>query len=276
MNHESCPIDLSWEMKQGVKEYIQGETDKDPYYALVTGALHGAPVDYTQTQPFVDEIVAQGPERFTDASFNEKFLNTPIRGSAYEMSRQRAPVLAELSRCYIKGRREGLGDVEAALDCTDYTQLAGVGRKGANLMREYLGDENAVAVDRHVWKYACMYRGFCPVGEHGEELKVTYGNHGVRIPEKVQVAVEGYIKDIAAECDKTAAEVQVAAWLKGACDSKIEERIKKRGGDPQIYLGEDFSVNCGKRFYESPSTGILHKPSSVRRDRPPRKVQAMF
>ena len=192
------------------------------------------------------------------------------------MSRQRAPVLAELSRCYLKGLKEGRGEVEAALDCTDYTRTKGVGRKGANLMREYLGDEDAVAVDRHVWKYACVYKGFCPIGPGGKELKVRYSNHGVSIPEPVQEAVEGYIKAIARECDKTPSDIQVAAWLKGACDSKMEERIKKRGASPEIFLGDDFSVNCGKRFYDAPTHRIMHKPKPPRAERAPRRVQAMF
>lgn len=233
---ESCPLDLMWEEKQGVKEYIQRKTDEDPYYALVTGALHGATVDYTVTQPYVDIIVDRGAEDWTDAKTNIEFLSHPQKNGQYLVPEPRGEALAKISKCYVDKREAGLEKREAAMACSDLTRknrLHGFGRKGTQLMREYLGDENAVAVDRHVYTYMCLKYGVCPPCTADPGFGIGFSDKSQRIVEEA-LAVE------AKKCGKTPVEMQVAAWLKGACDSRMNSA---RSGT-NIYLGEDMIIDC--------------------------------
>jgi hypothetical protein len=228
---------------------------------LVTGALHGAPVDYSQTQPYVDAVVEKGPEAWLDAEKNMEFLNKPIKaqggmGYRYEFSKKRAPVLAELSKCYLHNQQVGMNDREAALNCAHvhphdfktkraqkkraYRLIPGMGRKGTALMREYLGDDNAVALDRQVYKYISEKHGFIP------SVKPRLTNHGMSIPDKAQEEGEYLVKKLAAECDMTPADLQVAAWTWGACDSRTRTRRKHRGSST-VWLGPDFVLDCDDR-----------------------------
>ena len=268
---DSCPPELEWETRQGVREYIQRKTREDPYYALVTGVLHGAPADYTATQPYVDEILRQGPEHFTRASENARFLNTHLKGAGgrpvrYQFSRQKAPVLAEMSQCFLDNINKGR--MGAAKHCAN-RDVKGIGRKGRNLVLEYLGDDNAVAVDRHVFNYLNLYRGWTP------PRKVVWGSHGIRVDdEEIQEAAEKEIKRIAHECGKKPSEVQVAAWLKGACDARL--KAKGRKGKPVVWMGEDKIIQCREREHLRPSGYQIRRTKKPRRATAPAKVRPLF
>jgi len=203
--------------------------------------LHGAPADYTQTQPFVDEIVRQGPEQWLDEDRNARFLNTPLekqgRSYRYQFSRQRAPVLADLAKCYLGGVESGYTQRDAALECAAPNQFKGIGRKGAMLMREYLGDPNAVAVDRHVYNYLIQKHGFIP----SEQPRHT--SHGVNISDKVQREASWYLTKIAHECGREPVDVQVAAWLWGACHARTRAKRRHRG-EPLVWMGDELIIDC--------------------------------
>jgi len=253
--------ELEWELTQGVKEYIQKEAARDPYYALATGAIHGAPVDYSQSQPFVEEVVRRGPEAWLDPKKNAEFLNTPLENEPgkvykYRFSRTRAPVLAELSQCYVHNMDMGMSEKNAAQMCArqrpidwktagakkrgGYLQITGMGRKGIALMREYLGDEDAVALDRQVYKFLVDKHGFIP------SIEPRKGNHGISIPDKVQMEGEYEIKKLAQDCGVKPVEIQVAAWLWGACESRTRER-KKHRGRATVWLGPGKTIDCADR-----------------------------
>jgi len=268
LKYEACPPDLAWESRQGVKDYIQQETKrKGPYYALITGVLHGAPADYTKTQPFVEGIVKAGPEHWLDAEKVRAFLNTPMksgpgRPETYQFSKLRAPVVAEMSKCYLENR-------ENPTVCAEPGRIKGIGLKGSQLIREYLGDENAVAVDRHVFNYVC---GKNPEWCKEARKKIQWRSHGMWIPEDVQRDAADIVRAMAFECGKTPADIQTAAWLKGACESA---RVRKAVKKARVWLGPDKVVHCHLKTLEGPKA--RKPPMVVRKPRPvPRGVRPLY
>jgi len=238
-------------MKQGVKEHIQSVTKDNPWYALVSGALQGLPVDYSATQHYVDQIAATPPEKWLDPDKNATFLNSIIKGvkkQRFQFSRQRAPLLAEMAKCYLGYQALGFSPRDAAWNCAGPV-YKGVKRKNSNLMREYLGDENAVAADRHVFTYVCVKKGVCP------PYRKT--NKGIMVPDSSQAIVEDEIRRIARECGKKPIDVQVAAWLRGTCDSRRTRRSIK---DQSVNMGRDAEgrvkvIHCAKKIIEARDPG---------------------
>ncbi len=253
MSYSACPPDLAWESKQGVKEYIQSETRRQgPYYALVTGALHGAPVNYSDTQPFVEKIVEEGPEAWLDVDKVRKFLRSRISGKSYLFWKERAPVLVEVSKCFLENR-------ENPLACTAPGRIKGIGLKGSQLMREYLGDDNAVAVDRHVFGYVCKHR---PEWCKKVMPRIQLQKGKITIPEDVQKEAADHVRYMAFECGKTPADIQTAAWLKGACEGALKHA--KRPSDAVVWLGPEKKIYCAKKSIEAPRKALERRPPPER------------
>jgi endonuclease III len=118
---------------------------------------------------------------------------------------------------------------------------SGFGQKSSDLVREYLGDDDAVAVDRHVGSYVCVNRGFCPVMKKGGKFKFTKEGE---IPPNIYRQISQQIRDIAGGCSVKPAEVQVDAWLKGVCDARLDP--KKKNLKP-VFIGRGKFVDCRKR-----------------------------
>jgi endonuclease III len=271
-----CPPDLAWESKTGVKEYIQKRSREDPYFAVVTGALHSGQVTYDKQQKFVEKIMKEKKKHGIKTLLDEsKVRKTLHKAQLWEgKSRQ----LVKSTECYIdvcgvQGRecltkpkvREDLvscmqsaqsrirrelsqqhpewlkksnpSDKMTILD--KKVQSAGFGQKTSDLVREYLGDNNAVAVDRHVGAYVCNTRGFCPVMKKGGKFNF---DREAQIPPHIYRQIANEIRAIAKECHKKPADVQVAAWTKGVCDSRLREHM-----NPRFFVGEGKYVDCKQR-----------------------------
>jgi len=224
----------------------------DPLFVAASGVLHGGPVTYAHQQKWVERIVQIGdPRSFTDAKRNEEFLNTNpnpflghkrhlTRGGSAQMWKGMADRLAQTMKVYIdvcgvKGEAckpdpkvRGLTEKqEEFLKALDNVR----GFKGAPkiraLMREYWGEEDAIAVDRHVANWACNDAGIvCPTDGKGN--KVTF-QKGEPIPDDFFENVADAVRMYADRCGVKPIEMQVAAWMKGACASNAYK---------PLYLGE--------------------------------------
>jgi endonuclease III len=208
--------------------YLQKRTKKEPFFAFATGALHGGPITYDAQQKYVEKISGLDTIKMEDEEYNKKL----IKGAQFWPTRARS--LAFCAKCYNKhcGKdgKKCLTNVgrETAMKCLDSHQSQ-IGRKTKDLMREYLGDNNAVAVDRHVMDWVCNTANICFTG------KVK----GKPISPKEYERIKLEVRKLARKHHVDPAVLQVTLWLKGVCKSKTERRT----GD-NIYLGEGKSVKC--------------------------------
>jgi hypothetical protein len=102
-----------------------------------------------------------------------------------------------------------------------------MGPKGKDLMREYLGDDNAVAVDTHVRRWVCEEaKLYCPTRElTGRAYQEEY-NH-----------TRDVLREAADDCDIKPIVLQVAAWINGVC--------RDRKYNP-VFLGDGHTIMCQK------------------------------
>ena len=274
---QSCPPELTWESKQGVKEYLQRRTKQDPYFAVVTGSLHAGQITYDKQQKFVEKIMRHKQKHGIKTLLNENEVRNTLQGA--QLWEGKAKHLVKSTQCYIdhcgyQGRdcltkpkaREGLvGCMQSAQTkiknellkehpewnkkehpgdhmtlIQKKIQSAGFGQKTSDLVREYLGDEQAVAVDRHVGDYICKKRGFCPLMKKGGKFKFEKERD---IPPHIYRQISQQVRHVAKQCRKTPADIQVPSWLRGVCDS----RLYQRPGPTNIFIGEGKYVNCKAR-----------------------------
>jgi len=119
---------------------------------------------------------------------------------------------------------------EELMECIKDT-TRGIGPKTRDLMREYLGDSNAVAVDRHIMNYVCNVAGLCHVGK----------KKGKPITKKQYDDIKDTVRKIAKRYDVTPAELQVSLWLKEACQSQMQKRKSNK-----MWLGRGETIDCCK------------------------------
>ncbi len=251
------------ETRRNILPYLR-RRGEDPLFVLASGVMHGGPFNYEYQQPFVEAIVRDGdPHNFTDPDRNEEFLRTgfvpgekpeqiqaTLTGKPAITPRKRTAMaykvlskrMAEAMKVYIKACgddgvrcKEKNGQIDLMNRLRDVSGFK-VAPKIRALMWEYFGDDDAVAVDRHVANWACKdARLVCAVDNEGNEIKWKKGDN---VPQKMFDVVGDAVRDEAPKCEITAAELQVAAWTKGAC------RATGRKGN--LYLGEGGSIPCGK------------------------------
>lgn len=267
---------LQWELDKAAAaiEYINERTAQDPYFAVLTAALNGAPVDFNMQQPFIERALAcmkdkdWCPDRpiTHQVDLNDKVVPLPghevkrslrktglvlkrdyrrpevpsledpgvaevvIEGS--QLWKSRANTVRDTTRIYNEvcedpqycrtptGREELVQRIEE--------EAHGINQKTADLLREYLGDEDAVAVDRHVWRWLNNQGG----APHPQEQART-------MPSKTDYFfLSEVLRNIAKTCGREPVHQQVAAWLKGACDAKPTDTI---------LLGEGHTIFCAER-----------------------------
>jgi len=136
-------------------------------------------------------------------------------------------------------------------------ETTGIGKKAGALVREYLGDQSAVAVDRHIANFVFAYTGrlgrvnlarinkeererlalrpevlvelsekeggvpsLFYISRSGQKLPLDMRTwrKGDTIGPREFAAGEAVIRDLAHKCGVSPAAFQVAAWLQGACD----------------------------------------------------------
>ena len=256
---------LDWELEEANRliGFVRGRTDENPFFAVMTGAMHGGPIEYHRQQPYVEELSRLNPKDLTDIDYVE----SQIKGSQHWIGRSKSVV--DLSDCFIKvcgvdGRKcKTPKGRERLMDCA--RGAFGIGEKTIDLMKEYLGDNEAVAVDRHVGHWTCKDAEIkCPtvtkklwewegrlyeqqpydfekakwVGERVRRTVQYDFVKGKAIPPKVYDEIKESIRTKAKECNIQPVQLQVASWIKGACDAMP---------DGPIFVGEGHYLHCERR-----------------------------
>ena len=211
-------------------EYPKQRTKENPFFAIATGALHGGPIKYDAQQKHVERISKLDPKDMTHQDFNEDIL----KGKGVQYWQTRANALTDAARCYQKHCKNGGKSClrepkrNKLMNCIAIT-TRGIGQKTRDLMLEYLGDQNAVAVDRHVMNYVCNIKGVCYPGKQ----------KGKPITAKQYSEIKKEVRKIARSEGITPAHLQVAIWLKEACKAHVKVQRKTT-----MWLGEGKTVNC--------------------------------
>jgi len=248
------------------------ERSKDALFVAASGVLHGGPVTYDSQQEYVERIVDIGdPSKFTNSSNNLKFLtdgklpnDSTFEHPLDKMAQFRIGMsirLAETMDRYIKtcgndgskcNTRNGQDKfMESIRDVKGFK----VARKIRAMMREYWGDENAIAVDRHVANWACNdAKLVCARNQRtGEKKDWKQGDH---IPEHFFNAVADSVRGEATKCEITPATLQVGAWMHGACKSRTGGTAGLSGvafGE-KLSLGKGNTIDCSKLPHASMET----------------------
>jgi hypothetical protein len=255
--------------------YMQERTREDPFYALASGVLHAGQTSYITQQPIVERVLLDPAREAKLADYDSAFKL--IRGSGFSNLKARA--WPDAIQCWQKWCKTPEDPTGAAclgrdgrlpargvklLSCMSKNLASGVmGRKSYNLMAEYMGCDQAVAVDRHVgnwlanstgtlvWAQKVYYnRGgtkeTCEAPfmaqERGPQRKPICGYEGrvfftrdqaeaksmrrlgiPAVPASFSDArfamMKREIMGLAKNCNVRPAQLQVAAWMQGACDS---------------------------------------------------------
>lgn len=226
MSRKVPPGLKKWDVKKGeeTQRYLHKRTINEPFFAAATGALHSGPISYGRQQPFVEKVTDMGP----DAVDEVHEAKDAIRGAQFW--KQKSKTLSDVSKCFKKVCEDNDCTEDRTredfIDCVD-EDVTGIGRKTKDLMRLYLGDEEAVAVDRHVADWACKNTNVC------HDIK-----KGSRISKDEYRELKEIVRNEAGKHDMSPAKLQVSAWVSGAC--------KAKGSEP-LFIGDDMVVECGGR-----------------------------
>ena len=231
MNGCKVPALSDCDIKQGRAAiiYFQKRTKDKPYFAIATGALHGSRVSFEPQQKYVEKLMKMDPKELTHDDVNIHLL----KGAQFY--NQRAKALTDTTRCYLKHCGEDGKKClheqgrKRVMNCMK-NSARNMGIKAYDLVEEYLGNEKAVAVDRHVQDWACNQANICFTGARGKEKGTPLSLKQYRIIQKSVI-------DVAKKCHMKPIDVQVAIWLKGACKSR------KSG---TVWLGEGGTISCCK------------------------------
>ena len=292
-------------------EALREVTRLNPWFAVVSGVLHGGQVEYSRAQAVAEFFAAQDPHDLLDPREVERLLAPMLPPPKPPAPKSRAEQLrlfglgavgqaldpqygvgtvsrrvAAAARGYLralpeKRRRLNKTDVDRVvysvcaqcrIDALSKAQQrrvefdlgpaekTGIGRKAGALAREYLGDDRAVAVDRHVAGYVYAVTGKLGVVEHLARISKEERERLARRPEVLVVPPQKknevvrlfyrdargdlrpldvrpwrrgdkiekeefefgtrIIRQLAHECGVTAAAFQVAVWLQSACAAR--------------------------------------------------------
>jgi len=226
-------------------DYLISRTKEDPFF-LVTTCVHAGHIPYTYNQQFA-EIMMEMPDelrrKLTDEKFAYEFLSKQwvdgYRGASH--AKQVAPIVAKAARCYYAtcfgdSKKEGCKterDLWELVACLD--DIKGIGNKMLNLFLEYIGDSDAVAIDRHIGDFMCNdLEVYCP--PKGVFKK------GKSIPDKMYRDMIEIFRTTSEECGLEPAHLQVSAWAKKACEARM--KATKMPRKRVLYLGRGKVLDC--------------------------------
>lgn len=272
---KSAPLDAGRE----ALDALRSKTNSNPYFAVTSAILHGGQVEYARAQAIADLFADLGPLAAGSSKRALSILGAEglsVQSGASEVATRlydgtvcyRVACGKDGKKCLRKEGRETLyGCIVAGFKRSKGKRRlkTGVGVKAGALMMEYLGDDEAVAVDRHVAAWACDEGGLdCTVndreisrlrragkpiverveeiiGANGRKRKVRHffvetatGLKEIRRrkwkrgddidPALFSRATEN-VREHAKGCRVRAADLQVAAWLKGTCRNRLKQRL---------------------------------------------------
>ena len=272
---DSCPIDVGlgkWiDLGRELTRDFQAKTREKPEYALLTASLHKN-VEFNHAQKFVNKLAELNSRELRDRDKVFSVLAPEGLGCTYRKLNSKGKVTQykTTGRCnyynqatdtVTKGMNRFVGvcgeDGKLCLGEPNRSMLKpelsekkpkiGFADKTADLALEYLGDDSAVCVDRHVMRYACLMG----VAKEHPEL----GNICDQPLEKIEYPhkkkdyqnVRAFLQKKAINCRLKPIDVQVAAWLKHACEGKSKP--------DEIVLDEDHRYSCRLR-----ETGVSGEP----------------
>lgn len=162
-----CSPELERAMNEDITGYLRGRTEEDPYFAVMTLAIHGASVPYSRSQYFVEQLVRDGANKNLDFDFVHRTLtgnpDEPYKPDLKKLSYMYAPtasrVVVQTTECYLEecgedGKACLASPARDRLDAC-VADIKNVGVKGRALMMQYLGDNRKMPIDRHVVRYVC-------------------------------------------------------------------------------------------------------------------------
>ncbi len=216
-----CAGNLDAEQGTKVLGILRKLTRRNPYFGVVSSVMHAGSLPYQYQQPFVDAIVRLGPHAIRNIADADRALEGAIYAKAF------APMLVGAARAYneVCGRapwtcapqREELlrrmkryaREERAAAGRGGKSETAGFGQKISEMFREYFGDDEAVAVDRHIAAYLKKRAG-------AYKFPRSDAKKGTVHPKDFVQAIK-VMRRLARECGVKPAALQVAAWHAGAC-----------------------------------------------------------
>jgi hypothetical protein len=237
---------------------------KDALFVAASGVLHGGPVNYDVQQDYVERIVDIGnPIKFTDTSRNLKFLTDGLLpddathqrplGRTSQLRLGMSVRLAKTMDRYIEhcgndgNKCKTRKGQDAFMESLREVKGFKVARKIRAMMREYWGDKDAIAVDRHVANWACNdAKLVCARNMRtGKKKDWKQGDH---IPEHFFNAVADSVRGEASKCEITPATLQVGAWMHGACKSRTggSAGISGEAFGNKLSLGRGNIIDCSR------------------------------
>lgn len=258
---------------------LRRATRPNPWFAVVSGVVHGGEVSYESAQATGEFLAEYGAERLqTEADVAVALRDPSLPPGAGRGITVVADRIAAAARAYVKYGSKASARTRPAMDRLTYAVCnecrprgaagraieakmgpaakTGIGRKAGALMREYLGDDDAVAVDRHVFWFVYQHTGRAGVARVSKEerdllarrpgvkvvaatraggaprlfyetaagamkpLDVRPWQRGDQIGPAEFAFGEKIVRELAKECGVSAAALQVAVWLQSACSSK--------------------------------------------------------
>lgn len=197
-------------------------TRRNPYFGVVSAVMHAGNLPYQYQQPFVDVIVRLGPHAIQNIKDADRVLKGAIYAKAF------APMLVGAARAYravcanapetcparrdelLTKMREYARAARQASGRGGKSETAGFGQKISQMFLEYFGDDEAVAVDRHVAVYLKKRT-------KAYQFPYSKAHRGAQITPRDFAAAIETMRRLARECNVKPAELQVAAWHAGAC-----------------------------------------------------------
>lgn len=255
----SQPLDL--QAGAEALEFLKRRTKEDPWFAGLTLVFHSGPFPYSEHQMVLEEALVEGAEAVTTIEgAKAASCNRKITGGS-----QRAKVLPFVAKKWLekcgrdgcrtdeewkrfltairgekipgdkgrglKGERPSIslekGEVVCENDPPAPTKIPiGMGAKIRELVREYLGDEDAVALDRHAARWLCEDEGVtgkeakkaCKAAMRGQKCsgEVAFGPSEYA---GAYATLRKAMQDKAKEIGVSAAVLQVSAWWARVCGS---------------------------------------------------------
>ena len=217
--------------KTGLK-ILREETKNTPFLAAGTIAIHGYNVPYESGQRYVEAFADMWhkgeKEKVKDPEFVREFCNREEAGPTIGFVKQRCELIPEVAECFEEfcgdDGQKCVTDPRARnqfLKCAK--EIEGVGRKLIDLAAEYLGDDNAVAVDRHVARWAVKTGVYKPKTPAEEERIWEVGRISPLVYNKIAEA----IRKVAEQVGVKPAEFQVGVWHITKCEPRGKWRPTK-------------------------------------------------
>lgn len=271
------PQEIQWG-KEALAE-LRRRTKDDPFFAVGTAILHGGKFDYNRQQPVLEAMTELPDAEKLKLSF-PIFMNDFLAVNKSQTYDKRVEPSAEAVKIWIdqccppeqvEEIGEGFKPKDPNLQCNlcvtpdDFDALStrlmeefkGVGLKTKNLVDEYFGDDEAVAVDRHICKFLVEEHEMRPFKKphrktHYDEqdsVQICRGNDPRKtktsrsMTEKEFTQMKEKFQEVAEDCDELPADYQVAVWLKQACLSRLA-RMPKKPHKAVLPLTKDFVKAC--------------------------------